>query len=155
MNVLDVGCGTGGLSLIAWKMVGHTGSVTEVDRDETTLGTARALPGDLGQRAVAIVSGALGTAQFPAAFDAVVGRLLLAYPNDPPTLVRQAAAFVRPAGSVDFLALDFSARGSTWPQADEIESSGSAAGPNKTFSARTLRVNSRSARAFETGARIS
>ncbi|MCJ7797007.1 MAG: class I SAM-dependent methyltransferase, partial [Thermoleophilia bacterium] len=45
MHVLDVGCGVGDVSFMVAKLVGESGHVLGLDRDEAALNTARARAG--------------------------------------------------------------------------------------------------------------
>jgi len=103
MRVVDVGCGTGDVALIARDLVGDTGEVVGIDREEAPLEAARARARDAGLANVSFsrgdmteVSEALGT------FDAIVGRRVLMYQPDSVRAVAKVADVLRPGGLVVF-----------------------------------------------------
>jgi SAM-dependent methyltransferase len=114
MRVVDVGCGTGSVSLLAAELVGSSGAVTGVDRDPEVLEAARARARSLGVTNVAYVRaeitgstdegwdrGASGVGTLPAgSFDALVGRFVLMHQRDPAAALAEAARLVRPGGSI-------------------------------------------------------
>ncbi|MCG6986865.1 MAG: class I SAM-dependent methyltransferase [Gemmatimonadetes bacterium] len=114
MRVVDLGCGTGSVSLLAAELVGSTGSVTGIDRDPEALEAARSRARSLGVTNVAYVQadvagitgpgsdrGASGAGTLPAgSFDALVGRFVLMHQRDPTAALAEAARLVRPGGSI-------------------------------------------------------
>lgn len=121
MSVLDIGCGTGGSSHVAARIVGPTGRVVGLDRDDATLGVARELAASEGLRHVTFQNGTAETASFPEKFDAVMGRFVLIHQKDPLVVVNQAMPFVREGGMVAFLEPDFTARPLSWPRLETFE----------------------------------
>lgn len=103
MRVLDVGSGVGDVAVIARGLVGSAGHVLGIDRDAPSVDTARARVRALGadQIEFAVADINLYVADVP--FDALVGRLVLAYSPDPPATIRHLARSVRPGGVVAFL----------------------------------------------------
>lgn len=107
MRVLDVGCGTGDVSLLALRLVGPTGEVVGVDREAQMIEAARKRAGDLGLANVRFVRSdfrELGAAE--GVFDAVVGRLVLMYQADAADAVRRLRSAVRPGGLMAFQEYD-------------------------------------------------
>jgi SAM-dependent methyltransferase len=102
MHVLDIGCGPGDVSFLAARLVGPSGSVLGIDRSEDAVKRAsqRAAEHGLGwcRFAVADVD-AFATDQ---RFDAIVGRLVLMYLNDPAQTLRSLVRHLRPGGIVAF-----------------------------------------------------
>jgi ubiquinone/menaquinone biosynthesis C-methylase UbiE len=87
-KILDVGCGTGNLTLTAKRYAGPTGSVTGIDASPEMIGKARANSTRTGIEAVFEI-GLVEKIPFPAAsFDVVMNRLMIHHlPDD---LKRQA-----------------------------------------------------------------
>lgn len=112
-RVLDVGCGTGNLTLTAAAAVGPSGSVAGIDASPEMVDKARKNAGRFG-RAVDFQLGLIEKIPYPAAsFDLVVNRLMIHHlPDD---LKRRGLAEIlrvlRPGGSL-FIA-DFKARSNT------------------------------------------
>jgi ubiquinone/menaquinone biosynthesis C-methylase UbiE len=77
MRVLDVGCGAGDVSMLAAELVGSTGSVIGIDRNEQVLAIARerAQMAKFGQ--IDFKEASIGTYSDPEPFDLVVGRYVL------------------------------------------------------------------------------
>lgn len=102
MRVLDVGCGTGDVTLIAAELVGPSGTVLGVDRSADVLETARSRAASRGWEQVRFVEGDVASFTADEPFDAVVGRLVLIHQADPASVVRHLAGLVRPDGVVAF-----------------------------------------------------
>jgi ubiquinone/menaquinone biosynthesis C-methylase UbiE len=98
MNVLDIGAGAGNVARLVAGIVGPTGHVTAVDRDPAAVEIARrhnTVPTIEFRVADAHTLDGIGDG-----FDAVTGRLVLAYLSNPAAALREAAARVRPGGLV-------------------------------------------------------
>lgn len=121
MRVLDVGCGTGGVSHQAARVVGPTGRVTGLDRDLSTLAIARELAEFAQLPQIEFVNGTPDSVSFPEPFDAVIGRFVLIHQKDPLALVRQTLPLLRDGGIVAFLEPDFSPRPVSWPHTPLFE----------------------------------
>jgi SAM-dependent methyltransferase len=107
MRVLDVGCGSGDVTLLAARLVGAGGEVVGIDREPHMVEAARRRVAALGIANMRFVEGdfrELGTAQ--GLFDACVGRLVLMYQADAVEAVRRLTAAVRPGGVVVFQEYD-------------------------------------------------
>jgi ubiquinone/menaquinone biosynthesis C-methylase UbiE len=108
MKVLDLGCGMGDVSLLTARLVGPTGSVIGIDRDEVIVRKARERVCREGHRAnIEVMCSDVLEFDAPSSFDAVVGRYILLYQPDPVTAVRHAAKQVRSGGIVLFHEMDF------------------------------------------------
>jgi SAM-dependent methyltransferase len=106
MRVLDVGCGGGDVAFLAAELVGPSGQVVGVDRVATALASARAYAQSRGTGNVTFLEGDPAEMQFDRQFDAVIGRLILMYYQDPVGTVRKLALHVRHGGVVIFQELD-------------------------------------------------
>lgn len=102
LRVLDIGCGTGDVSLLAAELAGPSGAVVGIDRSAEAVATARDRAEALGLRNVAFREAAAEAFDDPVPFDLAVGRYVLIHQADPAALVRAAAARVRPGGAVAF-----------------------------------------------------
>jgi SAM-dependent methyltransferase len=109
MRVLDVGSGVGDVAFLAAELVGRHGAVVGIDIDADALGAARQRAELLGLRNVIFVEGDVRSAALDGAFDAAIGRLVLAYLDDPAATLRAIAARVRPGGVLAFQELDLDA----------------------------------------------
>jgi SAM-dependent methyltransferase len=107
MRVLDVGSGAGDVAFLAAEMVGDTGSVVGVDRVPAALETARARAVARSLRNVAFREGDPGGMILDGPFDAVVGRYVLQFQQDPAAMLGKVAAHVRSGGVVAFHEIDW------------------------------------------------
>jgi ubiquinone/menaquinone biosynthesis C-methylase UbiE len=111
MNVLDLACGVGDVSLIAGRLVGGHGSVTGVDIDPEALEIAAARAKEEGLDHVRFVQADLSALQPETQYDAVVARHILIHTPDPLALIRRARDFVHPGGILAFQEYDLSFSG--------------------------------------------
>jgi SAM-dependent methyltransferase len=115
MRVLDVGCGTGYVSLVVSDLVGDTGAVIGLDRSARALEAARATMSARSRRNVEFLEGDAAEMTFHRPFDAVVGRYVLTYQSDPVTMLARLAGAVRRGGIVAFQELDWDGARSSPP----------------------------------------
>jgi len=107
MSILDVGCGSGDVSLLLVELVGNEGHVTGIDVDGPSLEIARERVSKLHlqnitfiQQDVSSLSPGLGS------FDAAVSRRVIMYLSDPVDAIRRIATTLRPGGIVAVLEHD-------------------------------------------------
>jgi SAM-dependent methyltransferase len=109
MTVLDLGCGTGDVSMLAARLVGPSGHVTGIDRDLVVIEKARDRGRDESRGAdIEFIHTELLNFHAERSFDAVVGRYVLFFQPDPVAAIAYAAKQVRPRGIVVFHELDLS-----------------------------------------------
>ncbi|WP_033278423.1 class I SAM-dependent methyltransferase [Streptomyces sp. NRRL F-525] len=108
MRVLDVGCGTGGVSLAAARIVGPDGHVVGVDMNPEVLEVARGNAAAADIRNVSFEHQVLPDVQLPEPVDALVGRLILMHLADPAAVVKELTGLVRPGGLVTFQEINIS-----------------------------------------------
>ena len=117
MQVLDIGCGVGDVSLLAARIVGRSGRITSLDFDGLALKT-------LQQRASAevldnieCVEGNVHDWDSRRRFDAVIGRHILIHSKHPLAIVKRCAGMLQPRGLAVFQEYDFSVIHRAWPPA--------------------------------------
>jgi SAM-dependent methyltransferase len=98
MRVLDVGAGTGEVSLLAAELVGPSGSVLGVDRSPAAADYATSKAAGRGIGNVSFATADLDDYEPPGRFDAIVGRLVLPYLVDPLATVRRLVESLGPGG---------------------------------------------------------
>ncbi|MGK9170580.1 methyltransferase domain-containing protein [Inquilinus limosus] len=100
MRVLDVGCGSGDVTLLAAELVGPTGAVVGVDHEAGVIAAARDRAGSEGFSHVAFEVADLASLSDLGVFDAIVGRRVLMYQPDPVQALRNLHRFLRTDGLV-------------------------------------------------------
>jgi SAM-dependent methyltransferase len=103
MRVVDLGCGSGDVSLLAAMLVGPQGTVVGIDRDAGTIEAATARVQARGVTNVTFRRGEIADLRDDARFDALVGRFILMHQPDPAAVLAAAAGNVRQGGSVAFV----------------------------------------------------
>ena len=114
MRVLDVGSGSGDVSFLAADLVGPEGYVLGVDRSPAAVERARTRAMQRNVTNVAFEVGDPAAMHFDRTFDAIIGRFVLMYQDDPARSLRRMVRFLRKGGLVAFQELDSTACRS-WP----------------------------------------
>ena len=102
MRVLDLGCGAGDVTMLAAQLVGETGSVVGIDRNQKILALARERSRERGLNQVRFQQADVESFPSEEGFDLVIGRYILMHQADPVQLVRSAARLVKPGGAIGF-----------------------------------------------------
>ena len=108
MRVLDVGSGAGDVTFLAAELVGDTGEVLGVDRASPAITAAKARAEERSIPNISFLEGDPGEMVFDQRFDAVIGRYVLAFQNDPSAMLQNLCAHLRPGGTILFHEADFS-----------------------------------------------
>jgi SAM-dependent methyltransferase len=102
-SVLEIGCGTGALTLPLAEAVGEHGRVVAVDISEPMLGAARQKVGERGLRNVTLLSGDAQVFAFePGAFDLATSRMGVMFFADPAAAFRNIKGALKPGGRLVF-----------------------------------------------------
>ena len=102
-SVLEIGCGTGALTLPLAEAVGEHGRVVAVDISEPMLGAARRKVGERGMRNVTLLSGDAQVFAFePGAFDLATSRMGVMFFADPAAAFRNIKGALKPGGRLVF-----------------------------------------------------
>ncbi len=112
--MLDVGSGSGDVSFLAAELVGSNGYVLGVDRSAAAVERARSRAMQRDIRNVSFVVGDPAAMHFEKPFDAIVGRFVLMYQDDPATSLRKMTRSLCDGGLVVFQELD-STSCRSWP----------------------------------------
>lgn len=120
MRVLDVGSGSGDVSFLAADLVGSRGHVLGVDRSPAAVERARTRASRRNLQNVSFEVGDPASMHFDMPFDAVIGRFVLMYQDDPLTSLRKITRYLRDGGVVAFQELDSTACRS-WPAVPVFE----------------------------------
>ena len=102
MRVLDIGCGSGDVSLLLAEMVGPTGSVVGIDRSAAAQAMARDRVRAAGHPGITFHAAAVENYADPSPFDLAIGRYVLIHQADPAAMIRAAASHVGMGGVVAF-----------------------------------------------------
>ena len=103
MRVLDIGCGSGDVSVTVADVVGPTGYVLGIDRGAEAIATAREKADQRSLDHVQFEVSEISDFARPEEFDALVGRFVLMHQADPGAALRGAAQSVRDGGVVVML----------------------------------------------------
>jgi SAM-dependent methyltransferase len=114
MRVLDVGSGSGDVSFLAADLVGSNGYVLGVDRSPAAVGRAKSRAFRRSLTNVSFELGDPAAMHFEGFFDAIIGRFVLMYQDDPATSLRKMMRNLRQGGLVVFQEVDSTACRS-WP----------------------------------------
>ncbi len=109
MRVLDVGCGPGCVSLLAGRLVGATGVVTGLDKSPQALALARNRANAEHLYHVEFVQGDLADLECINTYDALIGRFVLMFLQNPSHILKQLSQHIRRGGIVAFQEMDISA----------------------------------------------
>jgi len=102
-SVLEIGCGTGALTVPLATEVGERGRVIAVDISEPMLGAARQRVGEHGLRNVTLLHGDAQVFDFePAAFDLATSRMGIMFFADPVAAFRNIGGALKPSGRLVF-----------------------------------------------------
>jgi SAM-dependent methyltransferase len=106
MRVLDVGSGSGDVSFLAAELVGSHGYVLGVDRSAAAVERARARAVRRNISNVGFEVGDPASMHFSQPFDAIIGRFVLMYQEDPASSLMKMMRYLRGGGLVAFQELD-------------------------------------------------
>lgn len=110
MRVLDLGTGAGDVAMLVATLVGESGSVLGVDRASASVETATERARAAGLANLTFKTSSIDDLDVEGRFDAVVGRLVLMYLQDPSAaLARIRQRFLEPGAIVAFLEFDIDA----------------------------------------------
>jgi SAM-dependent methyltransferase len=102
-SVLEIGCGTGAVTLPLAKAIGRHGRVVAVDISEPMLAAARQRVGESGIHNVTLLSGDAQVLMFEqAAFDIATSRMGVMFFADPVAAFRNIGGALKPGGRLVF-----------------------------------------------------
>jgi len=102
-SVLEIGCGTGAVTLPIATAVGEHGRVVAVDISEPMLGAARQRVGESGMHNITLLSGDAQVLAFEqAAFDVATSRMGVMFFADPTAAFRNIGGALKPGGRLVF-----------------------------------------------------
>jgi SAM-dependent methyltransferase len=102
-SVLEIGCGTGAVTLPLAQAVGEHGRIVAVDISEPMLGAARQRVGESGMHNVTLLAGDAQVLAFEqAAFDVATSRMGVMFFADPMAAFRNIGGALKPGGRLVF-----------------------------------------------------
>jgi ubiquinone/menaquinone biosynthesis C-methylase UbiE len=101
-RVLDIGSGVGDVALLLARLVGPSGEVVGIERDEKSLARAKVRVEEAGLSNISFTRTDVAQIPHDEPFDAVVGRFILMFLPDPVATLRSLARLVRAGGAVAF-----------------------------------------------------
>jgi SAM-dependent methyltransferase len=106
MHVLDLGSGAGDVSFLAAELVGPAGTVLGLDQSAEAVAAANARARDEAYGNVRFVEGDIREPAPGGPFDAIIGRLVLMYVEDPAAVLSTQAIRLRDGGVVAPVEID-------------------------------------------------
>jgi len=101
-RVLDLGSGVGDVAMLLGKLVGPSGGVVGIERDERSLAVAATRAKQAGHHNISFIQSDINGISLNKSFDAVVGRFILQFVPDPVGVLRSAVRLLNPGGIVAF-----------------------------------------------------
>ncbi|MBV9484275.1 MAG: class I SAM-dependent methyltransferase [Acidobacteria bacterium] len=101
-RILDVGSGVGDVTMLMARVVGPSGEVVGIERDQRSIDRARARMVEAGFRNVRFQRSDVSEVVDEKDFDAVVGRFILMFLPDPVAVLRSLSKLARPGGVLAF-----------------------------------------------------
>ena len=102
MRVLDVGTGAGDVAFVAADLVGVEGEVVGLEREPAALVVAKSRANAAALRNVSFREGDPSDMVFEQPFDAIIGRYVLLFQEDPARMLRKLVPHVKPGGVIVF-----------------------------------------------------
>jgi SAM-dependent methyltransferase len=101
-RVLDLGSGVGDVAMLVARIVGPSGEVVGIERDEGSIARAKERIALAGFCNVSFIQADVNEVISDKLFDAAVGRFILMFLPDPVSVLRSVVRLVRPGGVVAF-----------------------------------------------------
>ncbi|OBI77521.1 class I SAM-dependent methyltransferase [Mycobacterium asiaticum] len=122
MRVLDCGSGGGDVSVIAGELVGPSGAVLGVDREDANVSAANHRVRVTGLSHIRFEAGDISSPP-GGPFDAIVGRLVLMYQPDVEAVLRALVDRLKPGGVMAFMEYEHTPPNKPymWPRSPAVE----------------------------------
>ena len=101
-RVLDLGSGVGDVAMLAARLVGPSGEVLGIERDQGSIARAKARVAEAGLTNVSFAQSDVSAISSDKPFDAAVGRFILMYLPDPAGTLRSLSQLLQPGGVLAF-----------------------------------------------------
>lgn len=108
MRVLDVGSGAGDVAIMLSELVGPQGSVVGTDMSAKALATATRRVAEAGVTNISFREGDPSWMRFDEQFDAIAGRYVLMFMQEPAAALARLSNCLKPGGIVVFHEVDWS-----------------------------------------------
>jgi len=108
-RVLDLGSGVGDVAMLVGSLVGPSGEVVGIEREERSLAAAGTRAKQAGYDNISFVRSDIDAVSVNKSFDAVVGRFILQFVPNPVEALRSIIPLLKPGGIVAFQEPSFAA----------------------------------------------
>ncbi len=106
-RVLDLGSGVGDVAMLAARLVGPSGEVVGIERDQRSIARARSRVAEAGLHNVSLTQSDVNQIASDKPFDAAVGRFIMMFLPDPVAILRSLSQVIRPGGVLAFLEISW------------------------------------------------
>jgi ubiquinone/menaquinone biosynthesis C-methylase UbiE len=101
-RILDIGSGVGDVAMLASRLVGPSGEIVGIERNERSIARARARVAEAGLHNITFMQSDVTQVPTSAPFDAIVGRCILLFLPDATAVLRSLSQLLRPGGVLAF-----------------------------------------------------
>jgi len=101
-RILDIGSGVGDVAMLVARLIGPSGEVVGVERNERSIARAKARVAEADLHNVTFIQSDVTLVTSAASFDGIVGRCILLFLPDAAAVLRSLSLLLRPGGFLAF-----------------------------------------------------
>ncbi len=101
-RILDLGSGVGDVAMLLSRLVGPSGEVVGIERDDRSINRAQSRAAEAGLHNISFAQTDIAQFSSDASFDALVGRYILQFLPDPVCVLRSLSEKIVPGGIIAF-----------------------------------------------------
>jgi ubiquinone/menaquinone biosynthesis C-methylase UbiE len=101
-RILDIGSGVGDVAMLASRLVGPSGEIVGIERNERSIARATARVAEAGLHNITFIQSDVTQVPSSTPFDGIVGRCILLFLPDAAAVLRSLSHLLRPGGVLAF-----------------------------------------------------